>query len=233
MRIAICDSNAKELKELKISLYTYCNLRKMDYIIEEFLSGEELLISKNEYCLIFTEYKLTGIDGLETVKKLRKRGCKSKVIFLSHNTDFIFESFKVSPYRFLTKPLSEKALFTSLDEFFYSKTENRPLLITDKLNTHYLNTSEIIYLEASDKHCFIHLENKVIECNKTMAKVVDTLPDRYFIKINRAFVINLNYISKYNNEFVSLSDNTELHISRNYLKYFKQEFINFTKPRIP
>ena len=40
MRIAICDSNAKELKELKISLYTYCNLRKMDYIIEEFLSGE-------------------------------------------------------------------------------------------------------------------------------------------------------------------------------------------------
>ena len=233
MRIAICDSNKAHLKNLKNLIYTYCNINKKDCLIEEFSSGEDLLNSCNEYVLIFTEYYLNGINGFEMAKLLREKGCKSEIIFTSHNTDFIFESFKVNPYRFLIKPITNDPLFTTLDDFFNNTNENHPLFISDKIDTYYLNSNEIIYLEANNKHCFIHLENQVIECNKTMARVVSTLPNRYFIKINRAFVINLNYISKYNNEFVFLNNNTELHISRNYLKYFKQEFLNFAKPKIP
>ena len=82
------------LKNLKKLIYTYCDINKKDYLIEEFSNGENLLNSNNDYILIFTEYYLNGINGFEMAKLLRKKGCKSKIIFTSHNTDFLFESFK-------------------------------------------------------------------------------------------------------------------------------------------
>ncbi len=233
MRIAICDSNIDNLREVKKSLYRYSNLNKIDFIVEEFFCGEELLKSKSTYFIIFIEYNLCGIDGLKTAKKLRENGVKAEIIFLSQNTDFIFESFKVSPYRFLTKPISQKILFETLNDFFNSHSENYPIWINNQINTYCLNTKDIVYLEADNKHCFVHLSDEAIPCNKTMAKVYSTLPNKYFIKINRAFIVNLNYISKYNSEYVFLNNGQKLHVSRNYYKCFKEEYINFAKPKIP
>ncbi len=232
MKIAICDSNISELELLKNLLYCYSNSRKLDFFVEKFSSGENLLKSNNEYSIIFSEYNLSGINGLELAENLRKKNIKSKIIFISKNTDFIIDCFKVSPYRFLKKPIINSELFSVLDDFFNSNIENHSLLINDKFDTYCLNTSDIFYLEANNKHCYIHLENQVISCNKTMARVMTTLPQKYFKKINRAFIVNLNYISKYNNEYVFLTDGRKLHITRNYYTYFKQEYINFARPKI-
>lgn len=233
MRIAICDSDKNYLKNLKQLLYRYSNTYKMDFIVEEFLSGEQLLQSENEYCIIFTEYILSGINGLETAKLLRRNNDKTAIVFLSQNTDFVFESFKVSPYRFLTKPLNCEDLFDTLNDFFKSYSEKYPLCITDDINTHCLNATDILYLEANNKHCFIHLMNEVITCKRTMARVFSALPQKHFKKIHRAFIVNLNFIEKYNNEYVFLSNGEKLHISRNYCKYFKEEYLNFANPKIP
>lgn len=233
MRIAICDSNTNYLKTLKQLLYRYSNSYKMDFIVEEFINGEQLLLSKNEYCLIFTEYFLSGINGLETAKLLRKNNDKTAIVFVSNNTDFVFESFKVAPYRFLTKPLKCEDLFDTLDDFFKSYSEKYPLCITDDINTHCLNATDILYLEANNKHCFIHLKNEVIPCKRTMARVFNALPQKYFKKIHRAFIVNLNFINKYNSEYIFLNNGEKLHISRNYYKYFKEEYLNFANPKIP
>ncbi len=233
MRIAICDGNTAHIKKLKNLLYRYSNSNKMEFIVEEFSSGEELLKSKNKYCLIFIEYFLSGINGLETAKKLRAKRIESEIIFLSQTTDFIFESFKVSPYRFLTKPLNTQTLFETLNDFFVSYSENYPLWITNYVTTHCINTAEIFYLEANNKHCFIHLKAESIPCNKTMARVFNTLPQKYFSKINRAFIVNLNCISGYDNEYVFLKNGESIHITRKYFKPFKQEYFEFSNPKIP
>ena len=233
MRIAICDSNISYLKELKSLLYRYSNSNKMEFIVEEFTNGEQLLKSKNKYCLIFIEYTLSGINGLETAIQLRKNCNNSGIIFFSYNTDFILESFKVSPYRFLIKPLNPTVLFDTLNDFFVSYSEHYPLWITNQINTYCLNTSDIFYLEANNKHCYVHLKDEVIPCNKTMARVFSTLPHKYFKKINRAFIVNLDCISRYSNEYVFLTNGENIHISRKYYKFFKQEYIDYANPKIP
>jgi len=90
----------------------------------------------------------------------------------------------------------------------------------------------ILYLEANNKYCYIHLENETILCKKTMARVFDALPKIYFQKINRAFIVNLNAINKYNAQNVDLKNGETLHITRTYYKNFKQEYLNFFNPKI-
>ncbi len=231
MRIAICDTDNFASNNLKHRLYKYSNHYKLDFVVDIFSSGEELLANHNNYSVIFVEYNLSGIDGLKTSIILRQRNVHSKIIFTSINTDFILETFRVSPFRFLKKPINETALTKALDDCF-SKADNHYLLwINNGINTFCFCTSDVLYLEADNKHCHIHLKDKTILCKKTMARVYELFPKPHFQKINRAFIVNLNIINKYSSENVELINGEKLHITRTYFKTFKQNYFNYTLPR--
>lgn len=232
MRIAICDGDGEFSKELKRKLYAYSNINRYQFLVETFSSGEELLKSQNRYVLIFIEYKLNGINGLETARILRRRGNNCKIIFLTACTHFVFEAFQVEAHRFITKPLNDTTLINTLDETFKSITDNNPLFISVGNDTICLNTEEIFYLEADNKYCNIHLNSRTVQCKKTMARAFEALPKSRFQKINRAFVVNLNHVDKYNNDRVFLKNGEELHITRTYYKNFKQNYIDYSCPII-
>lgn len=233
MRIALCDRDTIFLKKLKAMLYCYAESRRLDIVVDCYRCGEDMLNSKVRYNLIFLGYWLCGRNGLEIAKLLRCQNDFTAIIFMSSDTHFVFEAFKVSPYRFLVCPLKEAELFSVLDEFFEKYGSDYPLWIKSREDTVCLNTGDIYYLEADNKHCYIHLENEVIACNRTMARVFDVMPKQCFFKINRAFIINLKFVARYNSDQVYLKNGEALHISRNYLKSFKSEYFDFSNPRLP
>lgn len=233
MRIALCDIDSNFLKILKRLIYIYAEHFKLDILVDCYTSGENLLNSGIEYNLVFLEYKLNGITGLETAKKIRNLNLDITIIFISEYTEFVFESFKVFPYRFLVKPIKQNLLFETLNEYFKKTGNDYPLWIKSANDTVYLNTKEIYYIEANNKHCLIHLKNEVLYCNRTMAKVFEILPKNHFLKINRAFIINMNFIERYNNQELILLNKKSLRISRNYFKIFKEEYRRFITPLEP
>lgn len=232
MRIAICDKDGEFSKSLKKKLYSYSNANRYEFVVETFKSGEELLKSKNKYILVFIEYKLSGMNGLETAKELRRRGNSCKIIFLTSCTHIVFDAFEVDAYRFLTKPLSEKFLLSTLNDIFTNNISGYPLFINTNSDTFCINTKEIFYLEANNKYCDIHLYDHTVHYKKTMARVYEVLPKPHFQKINRAFVVNLNQIDKYNYNTVFLKNGKELRITRTYYKKFKENYIDFSSPII-
>lgn len=232
MRIALCDGNAASLKNTKKIIYEYANLRGIELLAEEYCSGSKLLENAEEYTLIILDYKLRDINGLETARRLRKKNPACAIIFLSAYTGFILDSFEVAPYRFLLKPLNRDILFAALDDFFKGNSENRPLWVKDGVDTFCLNTGEIIYLEADNKNCYISLRDKKIRCHKTMARVYGALPKRNFGRINRAYVVNFNYISSYSSENVILRNGERLHVGRSYFKSFREEYKSFSGAKV-
>jgi len=233
MRIAICDHDITFLKKLKSILYSYCENRRLDVVVDCYCRGEDMLASGVRYNVAFLNYTLCGENGLEIAKILRKENNYTAIIFISSDANFVYEAFKVSPYRFLLMPVDKAKLFGVMNEFFEEYGKNYPLWIKSRDDTFCLSTGDIYYLEADNKHCFIHLENEQISCNRTMARVFDVLPKYCFLKINRAFIINLNFVVRYNSDLVYLKNGEQLHISRNYFKSFKEGYLNFLNPRLP
>ncbi len=233
MRIALCNRDIDILKKIKNIFYRYAEFMRLDIVVDCFCRGEDMLKSDVKYNLVFLDYYLKGKNGLEIAKLLRKQNEYIAIVFLSSNTEFVFEAFKVSPYRFLVPPICQKELFTVLDEFFEKYGKDYPIWIKSREDIVNINTADIYYLEADNKYCFIHLKDESLHCNRTMAKVFAVLPKHNFLKINRAFIVNLNYVVKYNNDSVYLSNGSMLHISRNYLKIFKEEYFSFLNPRMP
>lgn len=233
MRIAICDKNYVNLKLIKNLIYCYAENRRIDIVADLFFSGEELLHNKTVYNLVFLAYTLHGRNGLEIATDIRKLNIPTDIVFISDRTDFVFDAFKVNPYRFLVYPVRSEELSECLDSFFRKFGTDYPLLLKTREDTICLNTKEIYYLEADNKHCFVHLNNERITCNKTMARVYGILPQNHFLKINRAYIVNANYISRYNNDTVFLNNGSQLHISRNYLSDFRSRYRYFFNPKEP
>lgn len=230
MRVAVCDIDKAFLLQFKKAVYLYANTNKIEIVVECFISGEELLKSGYNYNLIFLGYHLKDINGLKTAEKLRNKGEKTSIIFVSDYTDFIFESFKVNPYGFLLKSKWQESIFSVLQDFFTQKGENYHIFVKDGTDTVCISTENIYYLEADNKYCYIHLSEETLYCHKTMAQVFDCLPKSHFCKTNRAFVVNLSHISRYNNDTIKLKNGKEIHPSRKYFKDFKEEYRRFLKP---
>ncbi len=233
MRIAICDGSTEDIKKLKIALYSYSNLQRMDFLVDCYDSGEELIQSSERYRLIFLEYHLPGIDGFQTAKELRKKFLDSSIVFLcSSLSDFIWRVFEVNPYRFIQKPWDQTDLFSTLNAFFKRPDIRRPLWIKSGDDTVCTDTGDILYLEADNKHCLIGLKDRKIRCGKTMAAVYELLPKHYFGKINRAYIVNFTCIRSYNKERVQLKNGEDLHITRTYYRSFQGKYRAFADPVI-
>ncbi len=233
MRIAICDKDEILQKIIKNNIYNYAAKHRLDLVVDCYESGEELLCSKLRYTLIFLGYFLKGDNGLFIAKKIRRENDFSAIIFVSRKTDFVFEVFSVNPFGFLVPPINEEEFDACMDEFFSKFGNDYPIWIKNREETVCLNTGEIYYLEANNKHSIVHTKKYAFACNKTMAKVYEVLPKGYFIKINRAYIVNLNSVFSYNSDEVQLKSGTRLHIGRRFLTSFKEEYRRFKNPIEP
>ncbi len=230
MKIAICDKNSNRLIALKDMIYEYSAERGIDLAVECFLSGEEMLRFKTRYNIIFLSYDLPYKDGLEIAKQIKSESVFSDIVFIGQSSKHFVEMMRVNPYGFLFSTESKQEIFYFLDEYFKINGCNFSFWLRCGGDTLCLNTREIVYLEADNKHCLVHLENEKLRSNCTMAKVYEILPKSYFIKINRAYVVNSQYINRYNKDTVFLKNGVNLRLSRNYSADFKKAHRLFFNP---
>ena len=88
--------------------------RRKGYEVSTCLSGEEAIakIGDDIYDLILLDYKMPGINGLETLKKIKETQVKTPIIIMTAygSTDTAIEAMKRGAYDYLNKPFERKEL---------------------------------------------------------------------------------------------------------------------------
>lgn len=229
MRIAIYNNDFSESDALKQMLYSFASRKRLDLVVDIFENGYDLLNSENEYILIFISFNTEC--GMNTAKKIYKSNAKTPIIVFSADCYHAIEAFKINAINFLKTPFCESSLFEVMESFLLGY--DSPLIIKSGRETVCIDTDNIFYLEADNKHCHIHLKNDTVECNKTMARVFSTLPEEHFLKINRAFVVNTDYITRFCSKYIILTNGETLYPSRHFYKSFKTDYMRTTSAKIP
>ena len=121
MVIAICDDEPLFRENLKNILIEYKRERRLHIDIVEFNNGNDLLDYQSHLDVIFLDYQMPGINGLDVARKLRHQHNMCAIIFVTIYTDFIIDSFEVSPFRFLIKPIYKNKLFSTIDAYVKEK----------------------------------------------------------------------------------------------------------------
>ena len=232
MIIAVCVSNKRYLEEIKSIIYRYCENKKIDALVECFLNGDELLNSEKRYNMLFIDCAFSP-KGLLFAEKIRRGDKMCTIIFLNNVASFSGEAFKSCPSGYVTYPIRVWAFEKVLDECFIKNAMRYPLVIKSSGETFCINTEEIVFIEAENKHSRIYLEDEIISHKHTMSSIYAALPKYMFLKISRWNIVNAAFVERFNNCEVTLKSGAKLSISRSYLKEFKSNYNEFIRMNNP
>ncbi len=224
MNIAICDDEQTARINLYRYLDDYFRSKRIEPSITFFNNGEALCKSDKSFEIIFMDYKMDDLDGIETARKLRDREHKSTIIYVSAYPDAAFDAFEVNAYRFLTKPIDKDKLFKVLDDYQREIEDEYFVIFKTHESTIRLRVSDIYYAEARRNHTIIHTCNGDIEVLVNLKKVDQKLEKFDFNRSHHAYLVSLHHISSHNSSDILFEDGSRAYISRNYLRQFKTEF---------
>ncbi|MCM1508557.1 MAG: LytTR family DNA-binding domain-containing protein [Ruminococcus flavefaciens] len=232
MKIVICDDEPYFHNKLKKYIDSYAKSKALAVIYFDFLSGEELvkyLYSHNDIDVIFMDYQMKPLSGLETSKKIIKLNINIPIIFLTNFPDIVFDTFEVRAFRFLIKPINPKKLSEALNNLLNLYSSDNYILVTENDIFKRININEIFYIEAKNKSSIIRLKDKTINCHSLLSKFENELPKDKFFRTHKSFLVGFKYISEYNSSQIIFTNGEKARISRYRFSDFKESYFNYMK----
>lgn len=229
MKIAICDDELQFHTELKKCLDQYGKLRALDIIYYDYMNGKDLLASDIEYDIIFMDYQMNSLNGLDTAKRLRQQNNQTTIIFLTSYPNIVFDVFEVNAFRFLMKPINMAKLTDAMDSYLKSQDTSNYIMLKVEDHIKKINQNDIIYAEASDKYCYIRTVNDNILYKRTLAELEEALTLDIFYRCHRSYLVNFNHIVSHTSSDITFTNNEKALISKTKLTSFKNAFLAHIK----
>ena len=226
MRIAICDDE-KSIRELiRNKVLKQCPGAD----IVSFSSGEELLLSDNQIDILFLDIQMSGKNGMETAKELRKKDKNIILIFVTAVEEYVFQAFDVGAFNYIVKPIDDgkfsDVLHRAVDEWSSQninekEPEERYVLINNSGVHTKVILDEIVYAEVFNRKVVIHKLDGEIEYYGKMSDLESLAGDSFF-RPHRAYLINFKYVEKYDATTIYLERGTVLMAKQNYPEFVKK-----------
>lgn len=227
MRIAVCDDEKVFHGEITNLLRKFQRERKIDVFMDYYENGNALLNTTREYDIIFMDYQMEEMNGIETAEKLRKANSDCAIIFISAYPAAALDAFEVNTFRFIKKPIDEAKLFKALDDYLKSVDYDNLLVINTHDEIYKIKMSEIIYLEGDGKSTMIRTKNKSFRVCKNLKQLEIKLPVSKFMRCSKSFVVGFEHINNHDSKVIFFDNGEKAAIGARYTSKFKTEFQNY------
>lgn len=212
-------------------------------------SAEEALkkFRMNQIDLAIIDINLKGeMDGLELGKWLRRLSNLPVIFITSHydNDEYFEKASLLSAFGFIRKPLDETQLLRTITLAlnYQSGSNTNPispaednlpqpplratLLIQLKSKLVKIKQEDILFIEADDKHCTIHLKDGRQYLERISLKEISKkLLPQMFAQSQRSFIVNLDKIQEINTSELTIKiQDFWIPLGNSYKDYFLKKF---------
>ena len=206
MRIAICDDNPQIIEQLTkyLNEFFHKNKLKVPHIVS-FTSGEALLSATTPNDIVFLDIEMPGVDGIYVGNKLKEANPKTIILIVTSFAEYLDEAMRFQVFRYLSKPIEKVRLFRNLrDALKLYNSSNTKVAITTKDGVYPVSTSDIICVEAQMRKVIVHTKSMDYYSTQNMQHWIDTLTEPCFFQSHRSFIVNLEYITDFDNSVIHL-----------------------------
>lgn len=227
--VAICDDEKYMSDQIRKSVSDFFHRKNIEVTISQFPCGEELLRHDKPIDLLFLDIQMKDTDGMTVARKLRARGFKGFLIFVTVLREMVFQSFEVQAFDYLVKPIEQRQFDKTMERLLLSMQNagEANLLIRRGYESHIIALNDIVYCEIIDRKVYLHLiSSKIIDYYERIENLESRLDDRFF-RCHRSFLINLQYLKSYQDQTAYMEDGTRIPVSRLRSKEFSGVILRY------
>lgn len=178
------------------------------------------------YDLLLLDVNMPKLDGITLGLELSEFLRDTLLIYISGQTERVFDSFRARPFRFLPKDTLRETWSAAMDdvEEELKRCRSSRLVFASGSQVLSLRPEQIIYIEALLKKQVLHTTGGNYDITAGFESAVSQLDGLGFIRIHRSYAVNYRFIHSVNRTDLELDDGTVLPIGRSKHGTVQQEF---------
>lgn len=235
IEIAICEDDEKDLKTASKMVCDICLNEAIDYNLQTYLSGEEMLNQIYNIDIGILDIAMCGLNGIDLGRELKKKFPDVRLIYMTGYEQYCRQVInEVHAFSFLTKPVEyEKMreqiieLLDSLEndvsgrerEFYNVAVNGREIEVLR------LNLKDILYFEyiKAARRIKIVCKDNCYEFSYVMEKLTEELKEFGFEVNCRGMLVNMRHIRKVKGYFLYMDNGEELALSQKRKAFFVKQ----------
>ncbi|MBQ4109759.1 MAG: response regulator transcription factor [Clostridia bacterium] len=227
IKIAIVDDNKYHISDIKQKLSETPGTGECE--ICEFTSAVKFaeILDFEKFDIIFLDIVLGEQNGIELGKLVNTKQPSAKIIFVSANSEYFQDVYKVEHSYFLVKDLD----FTRFNDAISRVMKNigkKSITLDTKTGKSVIVLNDVLYFESALKRTRVYKTNGETEEYSVNMKTIETmLPEGVYIRTHQSFIVNMNHIQKYDRQSIFLINEKRIPISRTHINNVRTQLTRF------
>lgn len=162
------------------------------------------ILKKKKIDLMFLDINMPHLSGLEFLESLGK---PPLTIITTAYSEYALDGFRLKVVDYLLKPIAFQRFFQAVSkaqDMFRSQEilQNEQEGVRTNMYVRQgdafqrIAWEDILYAEGMQNYVKLYFTNKVLTIHQTMASLEEILPQDYFFRIHRSYLINISHIHK-------------------------------------
>jgi two-component system LytT family response regulator len=194
-------------------------------------------INKHKPDVVFLDIEMPEHSGLEILTFFKEEELFFDIVFVTAYSEFAVDAFKLSAADYLLKPINSENLIKAINRLQKRKEKTggqtqvlsalktnlesqsiKKIAITVGQGVKLIDLCELVYMKADRSYTEVVLKNdQLFIVSKNLGQFEEALePCSNFIRINKSYIINLDFITEINKSdggFIMLDNKHEIAIS--------------------
>ena len=215
LRAILVDDEANSLSALQQKLIEHC---PQVNIVGTFTKPADCILAINTLKpdIVFLDIEMPGINGFNLLQLVNYKDFEP--VFVTAYDHYAIKAIRFSALDYLVKPVdidelrfsveraeqkknnasTNERLDLLLDHVSNPKKDFKHIVIPSQDSLRFIRIDEIIYLEANMNYTHIYMSGKEkYVVSRTIKEYEDLLPESTFIRIHNSYIINKDYLEKY------------------------------------
>ena len=222
LHIAICDDEPQATSIVTASVEATFTANGVDVLIDSFLSAHELIkqLSTDSYNLIFLDISMPEMDGVSLGEKIKRENKTTEVIFVSSNTDRVFDTFNIHPFGFVRKNNFMADINNVIERYVRDVVNSNDYssIIQFKSQGGFtsIRTTSLKYVECIKNIQFLYTDddNEPTKIYSRMEALEEQLTPHGFIRVHKGYLVNYLYIRRFDSKDITLTSGEVIPVSR-------------------
>lgn len=225
-RVAVCEDDSEQAARLQAQVEEWAAGSQARCTVEHFESAEALLFAHGENDdILLRDVEMKGMSGVELAKKLRSKGCRAEIIFVTSHSEFVGEGYEVDALHYLVKPVPVRKLREVLSRAAERLAVEPPhVIVRCEGETVRLYESEILCIEACLHELAIRTRGGQCRVRERLTDLEGRMSEDFF-RAHRSYLVNLKAVARIGRTSITLEGGLEIPLARGKYDEINRAFI--------